>query len=466
MEGTAPNATHETTMKPGAARRVVTAAVLLALVVSAFESTVVTSAMPTITADLGGRSLYAWVFSAFLMASTVGVLLCGRLADHIGRRPVFTGGMVTFLIGSALCGRAHSMEALIASRVLQGFGAGVLQPVTTTISADIYTLRERANVQALITGTWGSANVLGPLIGGWIVMHASWRWVFLVNVPVGVIAVVLLLTAYRDPQRRAGIEAFEPVGPLLGGSALALILLAVAPGAVSGDLRLWLAVGAAILIGAFAVRERGSASPTFPERLMTDRTVIAGLLGGLFIGGLLYTASAYLPLFVIEARHRSPLAAGFAVVPVLVGWAVGAPIGVRILLRHGMRASLGGGLVVAFSGALLLAGAVSFALPLGLVASAAALLGLGLGSAGSTSTLAPQTRVGWHDRAHVTSMLFASRMLGGSLAVALLAGAHGHFAEQFGLVAVLAGSAALVLLSAAPTGEVRRAEPAAELQAA
>ncbi len=170
----------------GSSRRLVTVAVLLALVVAAFEGTVVTGAMPTIVAELGGLEIYSWVFSAFLVASMIGILACGKLADAYGRRPVFIAGMGLFLAGSALSGAARSIDALIAFRVIQGLGAGAIQPIAMTISADLYTLRERVRVQTLFTAAWGSANALGPLIGGWIVIHASWRWVFLVNVPVGV----------------------------------------------------------------------------------------------------------------------------------------------------------------------------------------------------------------------------------------------------------------------------------------
>lgn len=446
------------TMEPGPARKLATTGVLLSLVVAAFETTVVTSAMPTIVAELGGRALYPWVFSAFLMASTVAVLLAGRLADQLGRRPVFATGMTLFLLGSVLCGSATSMTGLIAFRVLQGFGAGALQPIATTISGDIYTLQERTRIQALITAVWGGASVLGPLIGGWIAMHTSWRWVFYVNLPFGVAAAALLLFAYRDPPR-VSTRQVQVVGPLLGGASMAALLGALELG---GGSRLAMLLLSVVLGAVFLRHERTSMQPLFPPALVKDRTVASGLLGGFFVGGLLYSASAYLPLYVSEELHGSPLMAGFAVVPVLVGWAIGAPIGVRILIRGGVRASMGGGLALSFAGAALLSGAVFLHAPFWFIALAGVLVGAGLGPAGSSSTIAPQQRVAWSERAHVTSVVFSSRMLGGALTVVLLSAASDHFVSRFLLLAAFAGFAATLILGLAPGPEGLRPRVASE----
>jgi len=209
---------------PGRERRRATAAVLLALVVAAFETTVVTTAMPTLTAELNGRSLYAWVFTGFLLASTLGVLLGGRLSDRLGRRATFVGGMGLFLLGSVLCGFSTSVPMLVAFRVLQGLGAGAVQPTTLTISSDLYTLEERAAIQSVFTGAWGLASVIGPVVGGLLTQSLGWRSVFWVNVPVGALAVALLWRSYRDPPRKE-IRRFEVGGPALGALCMALVLL-------------------------------------------------------------------------------------------------------------------------------------------------------------------------------------------------------------------------------------------------
>ncbi|NOJ82044.1 MFS transporter [Myxococcus xanthus] len=453
MDGSGVTAEPMVSARPGVARRTATGAVLLALVVSAFEGTVVTSAMPTITRELGGQHLYSWVFSAFLFASTVGVLVSGKLADRLGRKPVFFSGMGLFLVGSALCGLADSVPGLIAFRVIQGLGAGALQPTTLTISADLYTLRERAAVQGLFTGAWGAGNVVGPLIGGWLVMHASWRWVFLVNVPVGLFAAALLYLSYRDPPRRPEVR-MDRWGPVLAGSSAALLLFSLEPGAAS--LR-WACALAAVGAGWLLVRQqRTTVSPLLPAELLGDRAVLSGVVGGIAGGSLLYSMAAWVPLWMTEQGGHTPLAAGLALLPMLLGWSVGSTFGVKLLVRGGMRLSAGVGFAVAALGAgwLSLAAARGWGVPAALVGLA--VLGLGLGPAASTSLIGPQSRAPWHHRGIVTSALYATRLLGGSLAVALLALASGHFALQFGIAAGLTAVAALGLALLAPG----RMEPA------
>src|SRR5215813_7747807 len=276
---------------PGRERRMATVAVLLALVVAAFETTVVTTAMPTLTAELDGRALYAWVFTGFLLASTLGVLLGGRLSDRLGRRGTFVAGMGLFLLGSALCGFSTSVPMLVAFRVLQGLGAGAVQPTTLTISSDLYTLEERAAIQSVFTGAWGLASVVGPVLGGILVEHLGWRSVFWVNVPVGLLAMVLLRTAYRDPPLQQA-RRIELQAPALGALAVALVLLALEPHALPRGLNLLPALAAAGAAWAFFRQQRRTDDPLLSPTALADPTVRVGLLGGLVSGSMLYTLSA------------------------------------------------------------------------------------------------------------------------------------------------------------------------------
>jgi MFS family permease len=451
----------------GLRRRVATAGVLLGLVVAAFEGTVVTSAMPTIVRELGGMQAYAWVFSAFLVASTLAVLVCGKLADTFGRRPVFVAGMGLFLLGSALCGMSATFGQLVAFRVLQGLGAGAIQPIAMTISADIYTLEERAKVQGLFNAAWGVANVVGPVMGGWIVMHASWRWVFLVNVPVGVLSAALLVGSYRDPVR-VGPRPLRAGGALLGGAAVALASLVVEPGGIDGRWREILAVVAAGIAWALVRHERRTGHPILPAAAFRHPAVRSGLAAGAFMGAILYSCAAYVPLWMTqlltnEKRGHDALAAGLALMPMLVGWALGSSFGVKVLVRHGMRTSVGGGFTLAFAGAALLATAVAHGLPTPVEFAALAVLGFGVGPAASSSLVAAQSSVAWQYRGAVTSTVYATRMLGGSLSVAVL-GALGHGAAdasvaRFGAIALLAFGGAASTLAMSPRLLTEAVEP-------
>jgi MFS family permease len=434
---------------PGRARRMATAAVLLGLVMAAFETTVVTTAMPTLTAELGGRNLYAWVFTAFFLASTLGVLISGGLADGIGRRATFLGGLSVFLLGTILCGFSQSVPQLIGFRMLQGLGAGALQPTTLTIASDIYNLKERAAIQSIFTGSWGAASVVGPILGAFLTQHASWRWVFWVNVPVGIAAAILLQASYRDPPRTK-THQLELTGPLLAGSTLALILFALEPHHLAGTLQLLAALGSAAVAVVLVQQQRRAGRPVLPLHLLKDPTVQSGVVGGLVAGGVLYGTTAYVPLWLVAHGQRTALTAGAALVPLLVGWAVGSAIGVKLLLRGGLRASAAGGFAVATVGAVLLAFALVRGWGDAATFASLAVLGFGLGPAASTSIFAPQQRVPWHQRGAVTSTLYACRMLGGSLTIAVLNLAQGQLPVQATLLAVVPFLGTLALLRLAP----------------
>lgn len=401
----------------GTRRRFATGAVLLALVVTAFEGTVVTTAMPTIARALGiaggaASPAYAWVFTAFLLTSTVGVLACGRLADVYGRRPVFAGGVALFLAGSALCGLAPSAGWLVAFRAVQGLGAGAVHPVAMVIAGDLYTLEERARVQAFFTGTWAAANFTGPLVGGWLATHAGWRWVFFVNLVPGVLALATMAAAYVD--RPAATRLFAPL---------------VTPSAAA------------------------------------DPIVRTGLVASLAGGGLVNAALAYVPPLMERELGAAPMVAGAALVALLLGWSAGSTVGVPVYVRRGMRASVGGGLLVAAAGfalaaALLTARAGALALLPALFVA-----GAGFGPALSTSMVGPQARVAWQERGMLTSIIYAMRALGGALFVWALAG-EASGAARFAALSGVAAAAAVVGLRTprmphAPASELRWTHDAA-----
>jgi hypothetical protein len=439
---------------PTARRRVATAAIVLSLVVAAFEGTGVTGAMPSIAASLGGLTAYAWVFSAFLIASTLGVLTCGKLADAYGRRPVFACGMALFLVASAGCGASRSIEALVFFRVIQGLGAGAIQPIAMTISADLYSMQERARVQALFTATWGAANAMGPLLGGFLVVHLSWRWVFYVNIPAGLLAVTLLFASFRDPARVRGASSGAG-GAALAGLTAGLVLLAIEPAGLDERSRIAFVAAAVIAVLALVRQQRRSANPVLAPAHFGSPVIRAGLLSGVFAGGILYATTAYVPLWMAQKLGRDAIGAGAALIPLLVGWSVGSTFGVHVLVRRGMRASVAGGFAVALVGAVGLALVVTLQLPIGAAYAALGVLGLGVGPAASTALIAPQSQVAWAERGMITSAVYAARMLGGAVFVAALGSIHatadGVPALRFESIAALALLALVVLIFLAPS---------------
>jgi hypothetical protein len=319
-----------------------------------------------------------------------------------------------------------------------------VQPTTLTISYDLYTLEERATIQSVFTGAWGLASVVGPVLGGLLTEHLGWRSVFWVNVPVGLLAVLLLRKSYRDPPRREE-RRFELAGPALGAISIALVLLALEPAALPAPASL--AVLLAAVTGAllFIRQQRRSADPLVPPTVLRDPTVRASLLGGLVAGGVLFTLSAYVPLWMTSHAGQSALGAGVALVPLLTGWALGSSFGVKLLLRGGLRASAGLGFLIAGAGAALFALALAHHAGAGWLYASLGLLGLGLGPAASTCIIASQARVRWEQRGAITSAVYACRMLGGSLAIAVVNLVGGSDARQVVLVVGLAIAGALVV---------------------
>ncbi len=330
--------------------------VALCIFMGALESTIVGTAMPTVIASLGGIELYSWVAVAYMLTSTVMTPIWGKMADLLGRRPAMFGGVAVFLIGSALSGAAHSMGQLIAFRALQGLGAGALFPVGMTIVADLLPLERRTKTIALFSGMWGVASLLGPLVGGFLTEHWSWRWVFYINLPFGVLASLLVWANYTERHGRRAEIKLDYAGTVTLTLALVVLLSLVermrllsAPLVIVGALAcLALSVG-------FVLIERRSPEPLIPLDIFRNRMVIVTTLHGLFAGMMLFGAMIYLPLFVQAVLGASPTAAGGILTPLILAWVVSSIIGGRLILRLGYRPVVLAGMVLLLLGALPLA---------------------------------------------------------------------------------------------------------------
>src|SRR6187549_3501086 len=218
---------HDTTAPISRRRRqAITAGLLLGMSLGALEATVVSTAMPTVIATLGGLAHYSWVFSAYLLTSTASVPIWGRLSDLYGRRGMYLLGVAVFLIGSVMSGAATSMFQLIAARAIQGLGAGAIIPLSMTIVGELYMLSERARTQALFSGVWGVASIAGPLVGGYITDAINWRWVFYLNVPFGFCCMAVIALAY-PPSRSDKPVAVDWLGASLLFAGVSSLLIAL-----------------------------------------------------------------------------------------------------------------------------------------------------------------------------------------------------------------------------------------------
>jgi EmrB/QacA subfamily drug resistance transporter len=392
-------------------RTLVFAAAMMAIFMAAVESTIVATAMPSIVADLGGFSLFSWVFAAYLLTQAVTIPIYGRLADLYGRKPVFFAGASLFLVASLLCGFARTMPALVGLRALQGLGAGAIQPIATTIVGDIYTPTERARVQGYISAVFGVSAIIGPGLGAFLVEHGSWSVVFWINLPIGLAAFIMFaLFLHEDLERRPHqVDYLGSVLLALGGGAL-MMALVQGPSLGAAALIGLLATGAAAL-AALVAHERRTAEPMLALRLWRNRFIATGNLGGFTLGAVMMGVTAFLPPYVQAVLGGSAAAAGLVLADMSVTWTLGSIVGGRLMIRTSYRvtAVLGGLCLVA--GALALIGLEP---PRGLAwaHAGAMLIGLGMGLGNTTFLVSVQASVGWGERGVATSSTMFMRIVG------------------------------------------------------
>jgi EmrB/QacA subfamily drug resistance transporter len=395
--------------------------VMLSVFLGAMESTVVSTAMPRVVASLGGLEMYSWVFSGFLLTSTVTMPLWGRLSDLFGRRPVYLAGLSIFLVGSALSGVAQSMGQLIAFRMLQGLGAGSLMTLGMTIVGELFGLEQRAKMQGYVSGVWGVASLLGPLLGGLLTDHVSWRWVFYINLPFGAIAMLLLYGALPEGQRRR--HALDYPGLALFSVGVSALLVGIMEAGRVGrwtgaDVQLPLAV-AVVTLGAFVVVERRAGEPIVPLRLFRHRMVTAASLNGLLSGMAMFGAISFVPLFLQHVSGMSATAAGFVLTPFVLGWVAMSIASARLALRVGYRVLVVSGMAC-LSVAFLLLSRWAPGLTQAAAMRDALLGGIGMGLTFVPMLIAVQSAVPRADLGTATSMTQFCRTIGGAVGLSVM----------------------------------------------
>jgi EmrB/QacA subfamily drug resistance transporter len=398
-------------------RPYVLATVMLAMFMAAIEATIVATAMPAIVSELGDFSLYSWVFSSYLLMNAVTVLIYGKLSDLFGRKPVLTVGIIIFLIGSLLCGLATTMEWLIIARFVQGFGAGAVMPIASTIVGDIYTKEERAKIQGFLSSVWGISAIMGPALGGLLVEYVSWRFVFWLNIPLGILTIIgLYLFLHENIEKRK--PQIDYVGAVLLTMSITTFMFILVEGGIRFE---WLSMPI-LLLGAFTILcliafvlyERKLEEPMMPFELWSERSILIANLTSLTTGIILIGLSTFLPTFVQGV-------AGLTLTTMSIGWPIAAMISGRTILTIGFRTtSILGGIS-------LLCGSVIFILLSGtnsplFAATGSFLIGVGMGLTTTAFIVSIQSTVEWRKRGVATATNMFMRNVGSTIGAALLGG--------------------------------------------
>jgi EmrB/QacA subfamily drug resistance transporter len=391
--------------------------IMLLYFMAELETTVVSTAMPTVIGELGGLALYSWVFTAYLLSSTVTTMIYGKLADLFGRKPVLYFGIALFLAGTMASGQARTMAMLIAFRALQGLGAGAIRPVATTISGDIYTTEERAQMMGIFASAGAVAGIVGPLVGGFIVKHWSWRWVFYCNVPVGLGAFAMLgFSLHEQVEKRAHKLDYA------GASLFAVATVALLAGAYGGQ-STWALPLAALLFVAFALVEKRAPEPLVPLALFRVRTIAVCTATSALVGAAMLATVTYVPLFVQGVVGLAPTQAGSAFAPMIIALPVASAFGGRVLVpRIGYRALIRIGTTLSATVALALALALGPSSSLNFLRAMTCLLGIGNGFALPSLLVAVQGSVEWKQRGVATASILFFRTMGSTVAVGVMGG--------------------------------------------
>jgi len=406
-------------------------AVMLGLFLGALDQTIVGPALPTIVTQLSGNDYYVWAVTIYLLTSTITVPFWGKGSDIYGRKPIFMLGITVFLIGSALSGLSQNMGMLIVFRGLQGIGAGALFPVALSIIGDLFTPAERGKYQGLFGAVFGVAFVAGPLIGGFLTDNVSWHWIFYVNIPIGIIALIVIQRLLPTVRTPAATRNFDVLGGAIFTISMIFLLVGLTNKGLNdpttGALNDWTAatVGGFILIGLigsvlFVLAERRAKEPIVPLELWTSRTYSASMISVFFAAFAFFGAIVFLPRWFQVVQHFSATNSGFAALPLVVGL-IGASIvsGIAVA-RTGHYKWILVSAIATLGVATALMTQLTKDTPLPIVWAWMFLAGLGVGPTFSVFTIVIQNAVPFRQLGVATSNLTFFRQIGGTIALAFV----------------------------------------------
>jgi len=418
-------------------------AVMLGLFLGALDQTIVGPALPTIVTQLSGNDYYVWAVTIYLLTSTISVPFWGKLSDLYGRKPIFMIGIVIFLVGSALSGLSQDMAMLILFRGIQGIGAGSLFPVALAIIGDMFTPQERGKYQGLFGAVFGIAFVAGPLIGGWLTENLSWHWIFYVNIPIGIIALIViqrLLPVVKNPHATRNFD-------VLGGAIFTVAMVFLLVGLTNKQFGEWTdpTVGGFILVGIvgtllFIAAEARAKEPIVPLHLWSGRTYSATMVAVFFAAFAFFGAIVFLPRWFQVVENFSPTNSGLAALPLVIGLIASSIISGLLVARTGHYKWLIVGSVIVLGIGVALMTQLTKDTPLAVVWLWMFIAGLGVGPTFSVPTIVIQNAVPFRELGVATSNLTFFRQIGGTIALAFVGTIFATaFGDQLGPQMLAAG---------------------------